>query len=52
MDCIVHGVAKSQTGLSGNFHFHFTSLSMITSAFLGDKGPFYLGEFISPIGPC
>ena len=22
MDCIVHGVAKSQTGLS-NFHFHF-----------------------------
>ena len=24
MDCIVHGVAKSQTWLS-NFHFHFTS---------------------------
>ena len=23
MDCIVHGVAKSQTGLS-DFHFHFT----------------------------
>ena len=23
MDCIVHGVAKSQTQLS-NFHFHFT----------------------------
>ena len=22
MDCIVHGVAKSQTGLS-DFHFHF-----------------------------
>ena len=25
MDCIVHGVTKSQTQLS-NFHFHFTSL--------------------------
>ena len=24
MECIVHGVAKSQTGLS-NFHFHFHS---------------------------
>ena len=24
MDCIVHGVAKSQTGLSDlHFHFHF-----------------------------
>ena len=28
MDCIVHGVAKSQTRLS-NFHFHFISLSLI-----------------------
>ena len=26
MDCIVHGVAKSQTQLS-NFHFHFSFLS-------------------------
>ena len=25
MDCIVHGVAKSQTQLS-NFHFHFETL--------------------------
>ena len=25
MDCIVHGVTKSQTGLS-NFHFHFQKL--------------------------
>ena len=25
MDCIVHGVTKSQTRLS-DFHFHFTSL--------------------------
>ena len=24
MDCIVHGIAKSQTGLS-DFHFHFLS---------------------------
>ena len=28
MDCIVHGVAKSQTRLS-NFHFHFRSLSYV-----------------------
>ena len=25
MDCIVHGVAKSQTGLS-DFHFHFSEI--------------------------
>ena len=25
MDCVVHGVAKSQTGLS-DFHFHFQGL--------------------------
>ena len=27
MDCIIHGVSKSLTGLSG-FHFHFSHLSM------------------------
>ena len=27
MDCIVHGVAKSRTGLS---NFHFTSLQCLT----------------------
>ena len=26
MDCIVHGIAKSQTRLSSHFHFHFHSL--------------------------
>ena len=30
MDCIVHGVAKSGTGLS-NFHFHFRYISKYTS---------------------
>ena len=35
MDCIVHGVAKSQTGLS-DFHFHF--LNMILDSWLAD-GP-------------
>ena len=35
MDFIVHGVAKSQTGLS-NFHFHF--LNMILDSWLAD-GP-------------
>ena len=29
LDCIVHGVAKSQTWLS-NFHFHFTSSSLVS----------------------
>ena len=32
MDCIVHGVAKSQTGLS-DFHFHFTMIQMRTDHF-------------------
>ena len=35
IDCMVHGVAKSQTGLS-NFHFHF--LNMILDSWLAD-GP-------------
>ena len=30
MDCIVHGVAKSQTGLS-DFHFHFSWLKVLRS---------------------
>ena len=30
IDCIVHGVAKGQTGLS-NFHFHFRYISKYTS---------------------
>ena len=29
LDCIVHGVSKSQTRLS-DFHFHFLLLSVIT----------------------
>ena len=32
MDCIVHGVAKSQTQWS-DFHFHFLSLSFKDSGF-------------------
>ena len=40
MDYIVHRVAKSQIRLSSDFHFPFTSLSMITSAFLGTMGLF------------
>ena len=35
MDCIIHGVAKSQTGLS-DFHFHF--LNMTLDSWLAD-GP-------------
>ena len=30
MDCMLHGVAKSQTRL-GEFHFHFTRLSPVLS---------------------
>ena len=28
MDCIVHGVAKSWTGLS-NFHFHYVNIQKL-----------------------
>ena len=32
MDCIVHGVAKSQTRLC-NFHFHFHRYNRVTSLY-------------------
>ena len=35
MDCIVHGVTKSQTQLS-NIHFHLTSLNL--GFLICDKG--------------
>ena len=35
MDCIVHGVAKSQTRLSD---FHFTSFLLLASSSKGDNG--------------
>ena len=46
MDCIVHGVAKSQTQLSG-FHFHFSPCSATYSLCDLKKGfhhslPFFL----------
>ena len=33
MDCIVHGVRKSQTRLS-NFHFHFSLFMLIVHMFI------------------
>ena len=32
MDCIVHGVAKSQTSLS-DFHFHLTNNILLTRCY-------------------
>ena len=38
MDCIVHGVAKSQTGLS-DFHFHAKALVGLTQVALMVQNP-------------
>ena len=36
MDCIVHGVTKSQTGLS-DFHFHFFNILITCTPLLGGQ---------------
>ena len=42
MDCIVHGVAKSQTRLS-DFHFHWKTREVPSQGLLkGEKNPFIL----------
>ena len=51
MDCIVHGVAKSRTQLSG-FHFHFLSLLRAKYQMqvgLNLKGNYYLRKILSNI---
>ena len=57
MDCIVHGVTKSQTQLSDfhfHFHFHFQSLSYLIGKFaslLPGIANHYFGIFeVWPLG--
>ena len=59
MDCIVHGVVKSQTQLNDfRFHFHFYVLCIVTGPYVGNRvmkkklglgshGTFNLGQQIN-----
>ena len=52
MDCIAHGVAKSQTWLS-NLHFHFSSPSLLALLpFLASCALHLLNDFLSPTSSC
>ena len=43
MDCIVHGVTKSQTRLS-DFHFHFMNKAVMNGNPYKHQGPWLLGD--------
>ena len=49
MDCIVHGVAKSQTQLS-NFHFHFQLIQQIFLRQKENSSAGYYSEYKSSLG--